>query len=407
MNSSPHSRDRVFIVHGRNWRARDAMIQFLHTLQLQPLTWRQAVSLTGETSPTTFEVVEAGLQSACAIIVLITPDEQTRLRDHLVEAGGDSQAGFQPRPNVILEAGMALALAPERTILVQLGETREISDLTSFNYVKLTNDAKDRRDLVARLQDGGCHPDVSGEYLTPQIAGDFDASADLSSEKVSQEAQRLLEVQVLEEDVIFQKGIQYLKKESHGQVLIYAPTGVWAPSDAKKAWFSTLAGCLAKWLNKKPPPGADKNVDTTLRTFISVYGLPPVPRTEEPEERNTFAKALDVMENALLPFNGLDTAHIYYLEVDTRTIPGTGVIVIDDSLFTGFAVTGRHKVDYGLFIPGRKSIADEVKNWFNQHVMSIVEGNHIQEMRRPWGKSVKQGMDDIRERYGIPPRHRD
>ncbi len=41
----------VFVVHGRNMAAREAMFTFLRSIGLKPLEWHQAVSLTGTGAP--------------------------------------------------------------------------------------------------------------------------------------------------------------------------------------------------------------------------------------------------------------------------------------------------------------------------------------------------------------------
>src|SRR6266487_4492922 len=72
---------RVFVIHGRNVRARNAVFQFLRTVGLYPLTWEEAVRLTDRGgSPTTLEVVRAGLAAGSEIVVLLTPDEHVELK---------------------------------------------------------------------------------------------------------------------------------------------------------------------------------------------------------------------------------------------------------------------------------------------------------------------------------------
>ncbi len=71
---------RVFVVHGRDDKARDAMFTFLRSIGLLPIEWSQAVAMTGKTSPYIGEVLETAFRQAQAVIVLMTPDDEARLR---------------------------------------------------------------------------------------------------------------------------------------------------------------------------------------------------------------------------------------------------------------------------------------------------------------------------------------
>ena len=85
----------VFVVHGRNEAARDAMFQFLRALDLHPLEWPEVVKRTGKGSPTNMEIVHAGFRDVQAIVVLFTPDDEARLREPLhggTEATHEAQA---------------------------------------------------------------------------------------------------------------------------------------------------------------------------------------------------------------------------------------------------------------------------------------------------------------------------
>lgn len=58
---------RVFVVHGRNLAARDAMFSFLRAVGLQPIEWSQAVAMTGEASPYVGTILDAAFGAAQAI----------------------------------------------------------------------------------------------------------------------------------------------------------------------------------------------------------------------------------------------------------------------------------------------------------------------------------------------------
>jgi SAM-dependent methyltransferase len=168
--ATPH----VFVIHGRNHVARDAMFQFLESLHLRPLTWEAAGDLTGKGTPGTLESVVAGLDGAQAVIVLLTGDDLARLRTEF----GREQARTQPRPNVLLEAGMALAkLGQERVILVRHRAARELTDLSGLNVLEIDNTAESRQALVGRLARAGCVLPLHGQrHLSKATGGDFDRS---------------------------------------------------------------------------------------------------------------------------------------------------------------------------------------------------------------------------------------
>ena len=150
-------------------------IQFLRAVGLQPLRGRSGASGGRGGSPTTLEVVRAGLEAAVAIVVLLTPDELVSLRAELA-ASGNRDEGFQPRPNVLLEGGMALALAPQRTLLVRIGRIREISDISGINFISLSNNPGDRVRFFMRLEAAGCKPVSNEDFVDPAVAGDFDSA---------------------------------------------------------------------------------------------------------------------------------------------------------------------------------------------------------------------------------------
>jgi hypothetical protein len=112
------------------------------------------------------------------VVVLFTPDDEARLRDALCgdhEPAYETQLTPQARPNVLFEAGMALARHPDRTVLVQLGELRPFSDIARRHAIRLDNSTAKRQDLAQRLQSAGCPINLSGTDW--QKAGDLTSPA--------------------------------------------------------------------------------------------------------------------------------------------------------------------------------------------------------------------------------------
>ena len=99
---------KVFIVHGRNEKAREAIFTFLRAVGLEPIEWLEAIKLTGKASPYIGEVLDAAFSHACAIIVIFTGDDLARLGTSFTEKGkSDEPLTPQARPNVIFESGLA------------------------------------------------------------------------------------------------------------------------------------------------------------------------------------------------------------------------------------------------------------------------------------------------------------
>lgn len=148
---------KVAVMHGRDREARSWIFDWLRRIGLEPLEWSELVELTGKASPYNGEAVEAAFEVAQAVVVLLTPDELGSLHPDLCddEDGPPGLVG-QARLNVVLEAGMAFQSHPRETVLVEIGRTREISDLAGRNAIRLDGSPPKLNDLANRLESAGC-----------------------------------------------------------------------------------------------------------------------------------------------------------------------------------------------------------------------------------------------------------
>ena len=114
----------VMVVYGRNQAVRDSMFGFLRAIKLNPIEWAEGAKATGKGSPYVGEILDEIFRMAQAVVVLLTPDEEVSLRREFCADDDEfkRETGFQPRANVQIEAGMALAKSENRTILVQAGD---------------------------------------------------------------------------------------------------------------------------------------------------------------------------------------------------------------------------------------------------------------------------------------------
>ena len=167
----------VFVVHGRNAAARDALFDFLRAIDLHPLEWSEAVRRTGKTSPYIGEILDAAFGSAHAIVVLLSPDDEARLKPqfaHPNDPSHETQLTGQARPNVLFEAGMAMARSQDRTVLIELGDLRPFSDIAGRHAIRLDNSTQRRQDLAQRLELAGCPANREGTAW--HTAGDFEGA---------------------------------------------------------------------------------------------------------------------------------------------------------------------------------------------------------------------------------------
>lgn len=157
---------RIMVVHGRDEDARRATFDFLRALGLQPAEWRKLIAETEKGSPYIGEVLERAFERAAAVLVLLTPDDEAKLRDDLVrdeDPDYEREPAGQARPNVLFEAGMAFGLHPDRTILVELGALRPFSDVFGRHVVRLDGTDGPLRDIAGRLETAGCEIDDRGD----------------------------------------------------------------------------------------------------------------------------------------------------------------------------------------------------------------------------------------------------
>ena len=126
-------------------------------------------------SPFVGKVINEAMREMQAMVAVFTPDEYASLRE-THRRGHDRPEDverWQARPNVLLEAGMALAIDEDRTIFVILGKVSVPSDIEGRHLVRMSNDAPSRNVLKTRLEGVGCDVKAQSDWLH---SGDFDGA---------------------------------------------------------------------------------------------------------------------------------------------------------------------------------------------------------------------------------------
>lgn len=173
-------RCKVFVVHGRNERARDAMFTFLRAIGLSPTEWTEAVGATNDPAPYIGDILNSAFSKAQAIVVLMTPDDVAYLHKvfrHPSDPDFEIRPTGQARPNVLFEAGLAMGVDDKRTVLVELGELRPFSDIAGRFTVRIDDTTQRRQDLALRLKSAGCTVNLDGTDW--HTSGDFESALSL------------------------------------------------------------------------------------------------------------------------------------------------------------------------------------------------------------------------------------
>jgi len=150
------SNNSIFVVHGRDIELNTDMFAFLRAIGLNPLEWSQAIKGAGGANPHVDEVIYHAMEEVQGVLVMFSPDEEARLKTKfctpLDKKKGLNKLDAQARPNVIFEAGLALGAHSKKTLLVQVGDVRDISDIAGKHLVHLSNSAASRKELAQRLK---------------------------------------------------------------------------------------------------------------------------------------------------------------------------------------------------------------------------------------------------------------
>lgn len=164
----------VFVVHGRDENLRDSMYEFLGALGLRPLEWGHAIRAAKGGNPYVNDAVTKVLEQAQAIVVLLSPDDEVKLKTQFVakhERSTEGKLRGQARPNVLFETGIAIGTHHRKTVIVQVGDVKPFSDIGGMHVLRLSNRDASRNDFANRLQGLGCKVDRSGDQWLR--AGDF------------------------------------------------------------------------------------------------------------------------------------------------------------------------------------------------------------------------------------------
>jgi hypothetical protein len=132
------NRSRVLLIHGHDSIGVNEVARLVESLGLEPILWQEALDRTGLMSPSVIERFRSCLDIAQGVIVVLE--------------GGLGESAL----NLVFEAGLALGLAEERTVVVQLGDQTPPNDLAAVNILRLRSTGESINALSAALENAGC-----------------------------------------------------------------------------------------------------------------------------------------------------------------------------------------------------------------------------------------------------------
>ena len=147
------------MVHGRDDALRKAMFDFLRALDLAPQEWQQALAAAKGNNPSVGNVIDEVMDQVQAVIVMLSPDDWVTLKEQFWkpdDGAAERKPQGQARPNVLFEAGMAIARHVEKTVMVRIGRIKSFSDVFGRHIPVLSDDFDSRNDFANRLVKAGC-----------------------------------------------------------------------------------------------------------------------------------------------------------------------------------------------------------------------------------------------------------
>ncbi|HXY98902.1 MAG TPA: TIR domain-containing protein [Stellaceae bacterium] len=158
----------VFVVHGRDTKLRDSMYELLGALGLKAQEWGHAIRAARKgANPYVNDAVTKIMEQAQAIVVILSPDDEVRLKPQFVSRGErrtEGKAQGQARANVIFETGIAIGTHHEKTLIVQIGNVKSFTDIGGMHILRLTGSDQSRNEFANRLANLGCKIDRDGDH---------------------------------------------------------------------------------------------------------------------------------------------------------------------------------------------------------------------------------------------------
>ncbi len=160
-------RKKVFVVFGHNTFIAYEVRAFLKIIGLLPINWNLALEYAGLVAGPPGKALQSAFSQTWAVIVLLTGDDRILSTNQNNNPVNTPSPTFQPRANVLFEAGMAFGdkKLANRTIVIEFAcDQLELKEnLSNHHRLKLDNSLYQRQEFIHRLRTAGCIIDLHSQ----------------------------------------------------------------------------------------------------------------------------------------------------------------------------------------------------------------------------------------------------
>lgn len=166
----------IFLVHGRDNNKVNTITKLLEEgFGLNVIPFESTHALANNPKKYIYDLILAGIQHTHATVVLFSDDEEVELRpEFLVDSDFEkirkkqSEKRRQSRGNVLIEAGYAFGVRPNRTIFLKWADPKAYFDLPSdfagSHYLSYDDKEVSRTNLKNRLINCRCDITLNGDW---------------------------------------------------------------------------------------------------------------------------------------------------------------------------------------------------------------------------------------------------
>jgi hypothetical protein len=395
------SADVVAVVYGRDLQAKDAIETLLRDLGLTPLSFDEAMLRTEGDLPNTKDAVNKLFAGVKALIVIFTPDDLAVTHPLLARGSSnsaDSRYSGQPRQNVLIETGMAIAHLPDRTVFARIGEVRQASNLAGVTIVDLG--ARGAVPRLARfLRRAGC--DIDDEKITGATIPGLEELVARAAERETEPVYSDRGVSIFEAARI--AGLRDIEHRK-GPLTALPPEQFYARAEKELAISGVTASLTFQSLDETLRELLQREDPVAVKVLILDPDTPDMQRVSAREKRDLAGDVRDVYQ--AVRRGGFWSYRTFEMRLAPFMYPFTGVM-IDGDIDAPPTRIPEEPDDSSGFRPGAEIRVQPGGYYTTQHLGPVLQFRRTEErgpfhhfasdFRRQWAHSRPVSIDTLED----------